>query len=329
MTAHDLAPGAGRSRGGGGGARAGAIRPGTAVIGGDGRATDPLRASIEHRPQTADDGGCWQKRDTLRLRLKGKRRERERNSPRPRFDLLAPRPQTGPPAISQDRHRQRQAVHRWRLERKERDAQEAALREQEAKEAAEAWAMRVRACRATLLHLKSQSANSKPAPQPWRPPPEALVRLERTLEAHAFLRQKFPEDTDMSSPDMSKIFATMVPPPEPLRTTVFRTPKEQTTEVSESSKVANNEENTDLYPPPKKRRQFKFREGGGDGTAWDRRFLEQAKSRTSVNDEWYISYQDSPELQDLMRKNIDKNALIVQVSSIDMYNNDVGKRFMK
>jgi hypothetical protein len=40
-----------------------------------------------------------------------------------------------------------------------------------------ARAMHVRACRATLLHLKSQSANSKPAPKPWRPPPEALVRL--------------------------------------------------------------------------------------------------------------------------------------------------------
>ena len=40
-----------------------------------------------------------------------------------------------------------------------------------------ARAVHVRACRATLLHLKSQSANSKPAPKPWRPPPEALVRL--------------------------------------------------------------------------------------------------------------------------------------------------------
>jgi hypothetical protein len=32
---------------------------------------------------------------------------------------------------------------------------------------------------------------------------------------------------------------------------------------------------------------------------------------SSVNDEWYTSYQDSPELQDLMRKHLDKNANVL------------------
>jgi hypothetical protein len=116
--AHVAAPGAGRARGGPGGAAAGATRPGTAVIWRDGRATDHRRAAhvllphSEHRPQTADAAGCWQKRATLRLRSNGQRRERERDSLRPRFDLLAPPPQTGPPAMLEERKRQREAVHR-------------------------------------------------------------------------------------------------------------------------------------------------------------------------------------------------------------------------
>jgi hypothetical protein len=113
--AHVAAPGAGRARGGPVGA---AARPGTAVIWRDGRATEPRRAAhvllphSEHRPQTADAAGCWQKRATLRLRSNGQRREIERNSPRPRFDLLAPQPQTVPPAMLEERKRQREAVHR-------------------------------------------------------------------------------------------------------------------------------------------------------------------------------------------------------------------------
>ena len=56
-----------------------------------------------------------------------------------------------------------------------------------------------------------------------------------------------------------------------------------------------------------------FREGGGDGTAWDRRFMQQAQDSRAVNDEWYISYQDSPELQEFLGSVLNKDALICQV----------------
>lgn len=60
-----------------------------------------------------------------------------------------------------------------------------------------------------------------------------------------------------------------------------------------------------------------FREGGGDGTAWDRRFVRQAmmqaRDARAVNDEWYISYQDSPELQGFLRAVLSRDALICQV----------------
>ena len=69
--------------------------------------------------------------------------------------------------------------------------------------------------------------------------------------------------------------------------------------------------------PPEKRKggasDFQFREGGGDGTAWDKRFLQQAIEGEGRNDEWYICYQDSPELQQHMQGAMDMDALVVQV----------------
>ena len=166
-------------------------RPATAVAPGDGRW--PALHSA-HRPQTADAAAAGGRRRTLRLRGG----TGQKPSPRPGRDLLANnRPQTGRavPVLSEERQQQREAVQRWRLEKQERDAKEAALREQKAREAAEAWALRVRACRAQLLLLKSQSASTKPAPAlVLRPPPEALVRLDRTREAHALLREQFVAD---------------------------------------------------------------------------------------------------------------------------------------
>ncbi len=166
-------------------------RPATAVTPGDGRR---LVLHCAHRPHTAGAAAGGQRR---MLRLRGGYSHKP--SPRPGRDLLTNnRPQTGRavPALSEERQRQREAVQRWRLEKQERDAQEAALREQKAREAAEAWALRARACRAQLLLLKSQSAtNTKPAPAHVpRPPPEALVRLDRTREAHTLLREQFVAD---------------------------------------------------------------------------------------------------------------------------------------
>ena len=72
----------------------------------------------------------------------------------------------------------------------------------------------------------------------------------------------------------------------------------------------------ELVPPERRKgsaSEFQFREGGGDGTAWDKRFLLQATEGEGRTDEWYICYQDSPELQQFMQAAMDPNALIVQV----------------
>jgi hypothetical protein len=69
--------------------------------------------------------------------------------------------------------------------------------------------------------------------------------------------------------------------------------------------------------PTEKRRSgatdFQFREGGGDGTAWDKRFLQQNSENVATRDEWYICYEDSPELQEFMR------GTLRQVASFQMW----------
>jgi SAM-dependent methyltransferase len=72
----------------------------------------------------------------------------------------------------------------------------------------------------------------------------------------------------------------------------------------------------ELVPPEKRKggaSDFQFREGGGDGTAWDKRFLQQVSEGEGRTDEWYICYENSPELQQFMQAAIDPDALVVQV----------------
>jgi SAM-dependent methyltransferase len=72
----------------------------------------------------------------------------------------------------------------------------------------------------------------------------------------------------------------------------------------------------ELLPPEKRKggaSDFQFREGGGDGTAWDKRFLQQASEGSGRNDEWYVCYEDSPHLQEFMHGAMDPDSLVVQV----------------
>ena len=117
-----------------------------------------------------------------------------------------------------------------------------------------------------------------------RAPAEAVVSVERTRDTHAMLRERFEEDLTAAA-------SMVIPEPEPLR-----------------------DPSSDVRSPLALRRvesQCQFREGGGDGTAWDRRFQLQAQG--TKNDEWYISYQDSPELQQFLHSVLNKDALICQV----------------
>jgi SAM-dependent methyltransferase len=192
------------------------------------------------------------------------------------------------------KQQQRETVHQWRLQKKEEAAREAAKKEQRAKEEAEAWAVRVRACRSQLHLLKSHSmVNTASVPHSPRPPPEALVCLDRTRQCFEDLRKQFEEDLTSTKIALA--------PPEPLRV------------VNKAMSVVDTKEGTPPTSPRqrKERHQFTFREGGGDGTAWDRRFSQQAGG--GVNDEWYISYQESAELQAYLRGVLDPSALIVQV----------------
>jgi len=192
------------------------------------------------------------------------------------------------------KQQQRETVHRWRLQKKEEAAREAAKKEQRAKEEAEAWAVRVRACRSQLHLIKSHcKVNTASVPYSTRPPPEALVCLDRTRQCFEDLRKQFEEDLTSTKIALA--------PPEPLRV------------VNKAMSVVDTKEGTPPTSPRqrKERHQFKFREGGGDGTAWDRRFSQQAGG--GVNDEWYISYQESAELQAYLRGVLDPSALIVQV----------------
>ena len=192
-----------------------------------------------------------------------------------------------------EKQQQRETVHRWRLQKKEKATREAAKKEQRAKEEAEAWAVRVRACHSQLHLLKSHSkVNTASVPNSPRPPPEALVCLDRTRQCFEDLRKQFEEDLTSTKIALA--------PPEPLRVV--------NKEMSVDTKVGTHPTSPRQR---KERHQFTFREGGGDGTAWDRRFSQQAGG--GVNDEWYISYQESAELQAYLRGVLDPSALIVQV----------------